>query len=290
MSSQLKFRKSPLKIKIMIVVFFLFFFVCAFLHVYPLIWAFFNSLKTMREYTLDNLALPEEWRFVNYVNVFDKFKIRGYNYVEMLGNSMWMLIVSVFVNVASSALLAYPIARFRFPGKEFLYSVVIFANIIPIIGTGPATFKMLKGLNMINNPFLIWLSWAGGFDFAFIVLYGNFKGISPTYSEAAKLDGAGDFRVLMQIILPQAMPCLVAICITQAIGVWNNYSRSMLYLRDYPNLAYGLYLFNTEANYVRDSKPIYFSAAIISAMPVIVLYAVSQNLILTNMTAGGLKG
>ena len=100
-----------------------------------------------------------------------------------------------------------------------------------IIGSGPAAYKMIDAFGMINNPWTIWLSWASGFDFAFIVFYGAFNGISQTYSEAAKLDGAGDFTVFVKIILPQAFPCIVAIMIQQAMGVWNNYSRSMIYLR-----------------------------------------------------------
>ncbi|MBQ8319616.1 MAG: carbohydrate ABC transporter permease [Clostridia bacterium] len=286
----LKIQRQTPAMKAFIVVFLVFFAVCAFLHVLPLLWAISNSLKTGMEYFDDNMSLPKTWQFVNYLRVFTEFEIRGFDYFNMLFNSLWMLVVSVVANVFSSAILAYPIARYRFPGKEFLYSVVIFANVIPIIGSGAASFKMIDALGMVNNPATIWLSWAGGFDFAFIIFYGNFKGISMTYSEAAKIDGASDFRVFTQIILPQAFPCITAIAIQQSFGVWNNYSRSMIYLRDYPNLAYGLYLFNTEANYIEDSKPIYFAAAIISAIPVIVLYSCSQKLILTNVTAGGLKG
>lgn len=287
----LKFKKSQTSIKILIIVFFVFFAIMAAFHIIPLIWALINSLKTAEEYFDNNLALPKwPWQFKNYINVFSDFKYHDIYYGEMLFNSLWMLVVNVFVNVASSALLAYAIARFRFPGRDFLYTVVIFANIIPIIGSGPSQFKLMNTLNMINNPYLIWLSWAGGFDFAFIILYGNFKGISPAYSESAKMDGAGDWCVFLKIILPQAFPCIAAIAITQAIGVWNNYGTVMIYLREYPNLAYGLYIFNTESNFVENSKAIYFAASIISAIPVIVLYACSQNLILTNMTAGGLKG
>ena len=64
----------------------------------------------------------------------------------------------------------------------------------------------------------------------------------------------------------------------------------MIYMRNYPNLAYGMYLFRNGANYVADSMPIYLAAAVISSIPIIVLYASTQNLILTNMTTGGLKG
>ena len=90
--------------------------------------------------------------------------------------------------------------------------------------------------------------------------------------------------------MPQVVPCLVAIIITQAIGVWNDYGTVMVYLRKYPNLSYGLYMFNIESMYIADSKPVFFSAAVISAVPIIVLYACTQKLIMTNMTAGGLKG
>jgi raffinose/stachyose/melibiose transport system permease protein/N-acetylglucosamine transport system permease protein len=194
------------------------------------------------------------------------------------------------VNVSSSALLAYALARFRFPGSKFLYAVVIFANTIPIIGAGPAQYKLAMSLKMINNPATIWLMWAGGFDFAFIVLYGYFKGVSRSYSESAKMDGANNWVVFIKVILPQVTPCIVAIAITQATGVWNNYSISMLYLRDYPNLAYGMYLFKDSSFLVKDSMPVYFAAAVISCIPIIVLYTCSQNLILNNMTTGGLKG
>jgi ABC-type glycerol-3-phosphate transport system permease component len=129
-----------------------------------------------------------------------------------------------------------------------------------------------------------------GFDFAFIVLYGYFKGVSPAYSESAYIDGASEVRTFVSIILPQIIPCLVAIMITQAIGVWNDYGTVMINLRDYPNLAYGLYLFSSTSRLSKDSKPLFFAAATISAVPIIILYACTQNLIMTNMTAGGLKG
>lgn len=187
-------------------------------------------------------------------------------------------------------LLAYALARFRFPGSKFLYALVIFANTIPIIGAGPAAYRLAMNLNMVNNPMTIWLMWAGGFDFAFIVLYGYFKGVSASYSESAKIDGANNWTIFIKVILPQVTPCLAAIAITQATGVWNDYSTPMIYMRDYPNLAYGMYLFKDNSFLVKDGMPIYFAAAVISCLPVIILYTCSQNLILNNMTTGGLKG
>lgn len=284
-------KKSSTSEIVTAIIFLILFIIIAIVCIYPLFWAFNNSLKTFDEYSENNFILTKSWDFYNYFKVFNgTFQYNGVTYLGMLYNSLWILVVRVFVNIASSLMLAYAIARFEFPGRNFLYAVVIFANTIPIIGSGPATFKLLNSLNMVENPTTIWLSWAGGFDFAFIVLYGYFKGISPSYSESAYVEGAGELRVFFSIILPQVVPCVVAIMITQAIGVWNDYSTVMIYLRTRPNLAYGLYMFNTESIYIRNSKPIYFAAAVISAVPVIVLYACTQKLILTNMTAGGLKG
>jgi ABC-type glycerol-3-phosphate transport system permease component len=284
-------KKSSTSEIVTAIIFLILFIIIAIVCIYPLFWAFNNSLKTFDEYSENNFILTKSWDFYNYFKVFNgTFQYNGVTYLGMLYNSLWILVVRVFVNIASSLMLAYAIARFEFPGRNFLYAVVIFANTIPIIGSGPATFKLLNSLNMVENPTTIWLSWAGGFDFAFIVLYGYFKGISSSYSESAYVEGAGELRVFFSIILPQVVPCVVAIMITQAIGVWNDYSTVMIYLRTRPNLAYGLYMFNTESIYISNSKPIYFAAAVISAVPVIVLYACTQKLILTNMTAGGLKG
>lgn len=292
---KLKFKHSPVSVKIIYIAFVAMFTFFAFLYLYPIVWAFLNSLKSMREYATNSLSLPKDWIFSHYLDVFTEFQAMGmggdiYKYFDMLYNSLWILVVNVTVNVCSSTLLAYALARFRFPGSKFLYALVIFANTIPIIGSGPAAYKLAMSLNMVNNPSVIWLMWGSGFDFAFIVLYGYFRGVSRSYSESAKMDGANNFTILLKVILPQVTPCIVAIAITQATGVWNNYTISMIYLRDYPNLAYGMYLFKDSTFLVKDSMPIYFAAAVISCIPIIVLYASTQNLILTNMTTGGLKG
>ncbi len=287
---KIKFKNQPITVKVTYIAFFTMFLFFAIIYVFPILWTVMNSLKTGAEYFDDGMALPTAWRFNNYLRVFTEFKVRQYTYLDMLYNSLWILVINVTCEILSSALLAYGLARFRFPGKEFLYAVVIFSQTIPIIGAGAASYKLRYALGMINNPALIWISWLSGFDFAFIVFYGNFKGISMTYSEAAKIDGASNWRILFQIIFPQAFPCIAAIAITTATGVWNNYSISMIYLRDYPSLAYGLYLFNTAANYVEDSRTIYFAATVVSCIPVIVLYACSQKLILSNTAVGGLKG
>ncbi len=265
-------------------------------YIYPILSVLLNSFRTLDEFEelmvnpkASPFTLPD-WQFDSWKSVFTEFKYKNYTYLDMLINSLWITGVKVTVNILASTLLAYAVAKFRFPGKEFLYSMVIFSITIPIVGTGAASYKLFTQLNFIDNPSLMWIAWFSAFDFAFIVLYGTFRGISPTYSESAKLDGANNFVVLFKIVMPQAFPCIAALAIQQSITVWNDYTTSLIYLRNYPNIAYGLFVTEKSISYIKNARALYSAVVCISMVPLLILYACSQKLILTNMNAGGLKG
>ncbi len=289
----LKFKKKSTSEKVTYIFYFVFFVLMAIIYLMPILITFFNSFRTLADYTSETrkwYELPAPFQFDSWANIFVDFKYKTYTFWDMLFNSVWYLALKVTVNVLSSTLLAYAIARFRFPGKNFLYGLAIFSQTVPIIGSGAAGYRLFVTLGLVDNPALIWIAWAVGFDYAFIILYGTFKGISMTYSEAAKIDGANNFVVLFKIILPQAFPAMVALAVTQAIGVWNDYSTPMIYLRKFPTLAYGLYLFSAESQNLPNANATYCAGVILSMIPVIILYASMQKLILTNLTTGGLKG
>lgn len=278
------------------IIFFVFFIVMVVIYLYPIVSVLLNSFRTFEEFeefhinpNANPFTIPD-WQFKSWGEVFTTFRHKNYNYFDMLFNSLWITGVKVVVNVLASAFLAYAIARFRFPGRDFLFGLVIFARTIPIIGTGAAAYKLFTQLNFINNPFLMWIAWFSAFDFAFIVLYGTFKGISPMYSESAKLDGANNFVVLFTIVMPLAFPSIAALMIVQSIGVWNDYTISLIYLRNYPNISYGLYVTEKGISYLENARALYSAVVCISMIPILVLYACAQKLILTNLNAGGLKG
>ena len=258
--------------------------------IYPMFWCVINSMKTLEEYFEGSLALPNRFTLVNYANVFKVFEIAGQNYWVMLFNSFWQAFGSCFLNVGASVLIAYPIARYNFPGKKLLYGIIIFRITIPIIGSAASEYKLFRTLGMIDNPLSFWMAWVSGFDLTALVLYGYFSGISKTYSEAAFIDGANRLQVFFYAVLPQAMPCIVALYINQVIAKWNDYTTPQLYLRSYPNLAYGLYEFDGMSLFVEGGKPVYFASIILTAIPPIVLYSAGQKLMLENMSIGGIKG
>ena len=86
-------------------------------------------------------------------------------------------------------------------------------------------------------------------------------------------------------------PVLLALFISNSLSVWNDYSTIMVYLKDYPTLSYGLYVFQTgESIYAKNAPAIQNAATIVSALPIVLIYSFSQKLILTNISVGGLKG
>ncbi len=286
-----KFLRQPIGVKIALILFFLFFVTEVFIHLTPFFFVINNSLKTTEEYLENSTALTTTWAFGNYAQVFTAFKIRGtINYLNMLFNSAWQTFVYLIVNIVASVMVAYALAKFRFPGKGLFYGLLIFTQTIPIIGAGGAYYKLLNGFGMINNPATFWISWFMGFDYSCFILYGTFQGISDSYSEAAEIDGATQLQILTKIILPMVVPSIVALAVTNFTVRWNDFTTSQLYLKDYSNLAYGLYVFETDSSWAANTKGVYFASLVMTAVPAILLYAVFQNLIIKNISVGGLKG
>ena len=287
-----KWGKKPSAEKIVLIVFLAFFLVEAIINLYPFLWVINNSLKSFEEFNeVDTSALTQTWDFSNYLKVFQEFKVNGtVLYAEMLVNSMWQTFLYLFVNLFSSLFVAYALAKFRFPGKGLLYALLIFVQTIPVIGTGAAAYKLRYQLGLVNNPTLIWICWAVGFDYSAFVMYGTFQGISQSYSESAELDGANEFDILFKIIFPQIFPCMLALMVTNFVARWNDYTFAQINLDKYPNLAYGMYLYQTGSNWSDNGKVVYYASLIMSCIPGVLLYALMQGFIMKNLSVGGLKG
>lgn len=287
-----KWKNLGWGVKIFLTLFFLFFVFEAVINLYPFLWVINNSLKSFEEFNeAPTAAMTTTWAFGNYLKVFEQFRVNGtVLYVEMLFNSVWQTFLYLFVNLFSSLFIAYALAKFRFPGRGLLYAIMIFTQTIPIIGTGAAAYKLRFEMGLINNPALIWICWAVGFDYSAFVMYGTFQGISKSYSESAELDGANEFQILFQIVFPQIFPCMLALMVTNFVARWNDYTFVQINLTDYPNLAYGMFLFQTASSWSADGKVVYYASLVMSGIPGVILYACFQGLIINNISVGGLKG
>ena len=275
---------------IVFIIYFILFIIFSLLFIYPMFWCFQNSFKSVEEYYENPSALPIVWNFSYYIEIFRSFEIDSSGFWEMTWNSVYLTFGGQFLNILASACVAYPLARYNFPFKKFLYGIIIFRITIPIIGASAASYKLIRALGMVNNPLTFIITFFNGFDLNALILYGYFKGISKEYSEAAFIDGANRIRTLVSVVLPQAMPCILALYVSSVMGYWNVYTTSQIYLPKYPNLALGIFEFENTMRYIENGSAKFFGAIILSSLVPIVLFGISQKTMLKNMSVGGLKG
>lgn len=288
--------KSDTSKMVIFIIFFVLFIIQSFISVYPLFWCIMNSLKTNVDYLENMNGLPTVWMWEIWKDIVPSFTIivRGGKRVTFWGmifNSIWFAFGTQFMNVLASICVAYPLARYNFPGKGFLYGIIIFRITIPIIGTGSVGYKLERALGMIDNPVRYTLGAFQGFDMNALIMYGYFKAVSKEYSEAAFIDGAGPLKVLFSVVIPQAFPCVLALYVNSVMGQWNNYGAPLISLPSYPNLAFGIYMADQSSSFLGvNNKAKFFGAVLLSSAVPLLLFTIAQKTMINNMSVGGLKG
>lgn len=257
-------------------------------YVFSFIWGFISGFKTHDDLILNPWSMPETWHPENYIDVFSLLEVNGVNMLGMIGNSLWLVFGRSILSVLGPFLMAYAVTKFVFPGRNFLIGLNIILMTLPIIGAMPSTYRLYSQLGFINSPKILIASF-GGFGATNLYFCSFLRGVSKTYSEAAEIDGANNYVILFKIIMPLCKGIIIALFITTAVGVWNDYGTALVYMPKLPTLATGIYLFSTEMTY-RARMDILYAATMLSAIPPLVLYLLAHKTILTNISLGGIKG
>lgn len=257
--------------------------------IYPLIWAFLSSLKESTEYMTQNkMDLPEKWLFSNYIKAFEGLNIDGKNMFNMFFNSIWFSVGGTAAGVGVSCMTAYAVSKYRFPGSKLIYWTAVISMMIPIVGSLPSQFNVYTALGIIETPWLL-LAFMNGFGFNFLVLHSFFESLPRSYMEAAFIDGAGHFTCFLRVMLPQAKSPIMALSIVSFINFWNDYTTPLLFLKEYPTLSSGIYMYQVINTRILD-MPVLFAGIILTAIPVVILYALFQKKIMNISLEGGIKG
>ncbi|MDE7082699.1 MAG: carbohydrate ABC transporter permease [Clostridia bacterium] len=253
----------------------------------PFVWMLITSFKSVGEFNAGNIfGFPKDVKFDNIITVL-QYEIDGQTILSMLGMSVLTTVLGTVISVGLSALAAYCVAKYRFPGRKIILGAAIFTMIVPIVGTLPAQVKMMDTFGINDSIFGVLFLYSGCFGFNFIMLHSSFETISWSYAEAAQMDGANRFQILFRIMLPLVKGPIIAVCILQAIILWNDYSTPFLFMNSLKTLAVGLNSLQTE---MQEQYPLIFSAVMVAVIPIVVLFACFQKTIIKNTVAGGLKG
>ncbi len=253
-------------------------------------WAVLASFKTQKEFIYTPMALPTKLRFENYKDAIEIFVINETSFIGMMLNSLWYSLGAGFLYIFFHLCTSYVITRFNFKAKKFMYFMIVLYMLLPLYGSGASTYKLIKMLGLVNSPFYL-ITFMGGFTGStFLILSAAWETIDGTYSEAAEIDGASQYRVYFSIMLPMVLGPAFALFIMQFIGHWNNYETFVMYLDELPNLAMGIYEFGNEMIY-ESNDPVFFAGVTMTMIPILVFFSIFSNKIMESVTFGtGIKG
>ena len=261
--------------------------------VLPLVWMVSTSLKPDEQIfareggappiSLENLVPhPIEWS--NYADAMVTVPVGTY-----LRNTLFLCATTVVGAVLSSALVAYGFARIPFRGREVWFMLLIATMALPGQVTMVPVFAIFR-----------WLGWYGTFlplivpafcgsAFYIFLLRQFLRTIPEELSEAARIDGAGEWRVFRQIVLPLTKPALATCALFQFLGTWNDFLGPLLYIDDPSKytLAYGLQQFMS--NYGGEWAQLMAAATVFTA-PIVVLFFLAQKTFIQGIATTGGKG
>lgn len=239
----------------------------------PFAWLISSSLKSEADYfAVPTKWIPEPIVWQNYGDVLTE-----YNMLLYIGNSLWLAVYSVVVNVFASSLVAYGFARFRFRGRNILFIVLLATMMLPTQVTAISLYRTFRDLGWIGSflPILVPRLFGSAFDIFLFRQY--FLGLPREIDEAAKLDGCGAWRIYWNVILPQSVPILIVVAITTFLFSWRDLWNPLIYLSSESTrtVPLGLLLFFVPGR--GTLFPLLMAAAVIALIPPVVLYLVGQR-------------
>ncbi len=271
-------RESPLLMIVLILV--------AAAFTFPFVWLLLASFKPANEVFSGDI-LPSEWTLENYRQIFKQVPIW-----EWMLNTLIVCALGVVSVVLSSSLVAYGFARLRFPGRSLFFALVIGTYMLPGSVIMIPTFLIWNELGLVNT---LWPLWAGnlfGSAFYIFMIRQFMMSIPQDLMDAARIDGAGFFRIYWTIMLPLVRPALAAVAIFEFNAKWNDFMTPLIYLND-PNrytLALGLATLKSNFQELGTSWSLLLTASVIFTIPMIIIFFMFQRYFIEGIAHSGIKG
>lgn len=251
----------------------------------PVYWAVVISVAPPSEaFSLPPTWLPTDLSVTSYGQVFDLIPLG-----KMALNSIKITAIVTLGALVSSSLAAYAFARLEFPGRDVLFIVFLAALMIPTQATVVPTFILMSRLDLINTHEAIYLP-------ALIQVLGIFLlrqwflSIPRELEDAARVDGAGHLRTLVQIIIPISGPALSAVAIFVAQHIWNDFFWPLIFLSSPEKMTIPVGLVQLQSTQAGTSATIIFAAISMVVVPLLLLFIFAQKRITESMAMTGIRG
>ncbi len=253
----------------------------------PLFWMFMTSFMPLEQVGIFPPEwIPRQWQFHNYTDALD-----FWDFGNSLKNALIITIFSLIGDLVSSTLVAYGFARFRFPFRDALFLILLATLMLPFAVRLIPVYIVYNKIVWVNTFWpLIAPNYFGSAFFIFICRQ-FFLGIPQDLLDAAKIDGASEFRIFTQVMVPLAKPAIVVIAILSYQNSWNDFLGPLIYLQDAKlhTLAVGLYKFQSLPGQ-GGQYHLQMAASVMMVMPVLIVFFLFQKQFIQGANLSGMKG
>ncbi|WP_420111468.1 carbohydrate ABC transporter permease [Pseudactinotalea sp.] len=252
----------------------------------PLYWMILSSVKSDEELAqFPPTFWPESWDFSNYVDA-----VTAMPFLQFFANSAIITVSVVVLAVVSNFIVAYGFACIDWPGRNKVFYLVIATLFLPFPVTLIPMFDMWARLGLVNTLFPLILPAMFASAFFTFLLRQFLLQIPIDMLNAARVDGASEWRILWKLVFPTARPALTAVAIFSAVGAWNDFMGPLIYLQDQrvQTLSIGLQTFRS-VNAQDVSFNQLMAASVLVILPLVILFFVFQRYFIRGITLGGFK-
>ena len=256
----------------------------AFLALVPTIYMVLTALKSDEEYAIDKIGLPDQLVIENFRSV-----LVDSPFLFWMLNSAVLVAGSVMLSTAVSVLGAYAIATMAFKGRDTLLAVSTSLMAVPPVVMIVPLFVLYTRLDMISTYHGAILIYAGLITpFSVYLLTTFFRTVPRELFEAARMDGAGPFTILLNVVLPLSFPALVTLVVVNSLYVWNDLLIAIIFLQEDAKrtLMAGISVFQGRYN---NQVPLTMAGMVIASAPMFILYVLFQKHFIRGLMSGAIK-
>lgn len=257
----------------------------------PFIWMLFTSVMSTEQivkYPPELIPSPVTFRSFEYI-------FRNSDFFTYLKNSSIITVFNIGGTLISTTLVAYGFAKYDARLKNFWFALLMSTMMVPYFVTIIPLYNIYVKLKMINTFIpLILPNMLAGSAFSIFLLHQFFKTFPREIEEAARIDGCGEFGILFKMVLPNSKAILFVVAIFMFVWTWNDYFGPVIFLNDQSKytLAVGLVFLNSSISGYKDALdqgPV-MAMALLSVLPIIILYTCFQKYFIKGIVTSGLKG
>jgi raffinose/stachyose/melibiose transport system permease protein len=247
---------------------------------YPTVWMVLSAFKSNREIFRDPFGLPDEWRWSNFSEAWAQAGLGG-----LYVNSLIVTAVAVTLSVLCATAAAFAFTRTEFPGRRWLYRLLLIGLLLPPPVVAIPLFGILRDMGLLNTLWALILPGAAwSLSLTVFVMTGYFRAIRPDMEEAALLEGASTFQIFRDISLPLVWPSMLTMAIVNTISIWNELMFALLFITDEEKRTLPVGLIRFFGRYSTDYAMV-FAALTLTTLPILVLYFLLQRQVIAGLSA-----